>query len=73
MTMVTTLVLAAMASLVAGFCIWHQHRERDRPLGEVSLFPSTVVMILAVLVLILALAHLVTLMTGVPLKGRMGF
>lgn len=71
MGLTATLSLAAFAVALAGFCMWHQKRER--PLGEVSLFPSTVIMAIALLVLVLAVAHLVSLTTGVPLKGRMGF
>lgn len=65
-----TFAMIGISLAVSGFCIWHQRRER--PLGEVSLFPSTIVMILALLLLITSVAHLVSLLTGVPLKGRMG-
>jgi uncharacterized iron-regulated membrane protein len=66
---VTLIVLAAGAALT-GFCLWHQRRPRE--LGQVSLFPANMVMGIGLVVVIVALAHLVTLLTGHPLTGRMG-
>ena len=59
-----TLALLAAGVALAGFCRWYEGRPRE--LGEVRLFPSTALMALAVLASIVALAHLVTLLTGVP-------
>lgn len=64
-----TLILMIVCAAAAAACRWHETRQR--PLGEVSLFPSTLVMAIAVLAFVLATAHLVSLITGVPLKGRM--
>lgn len=64
---VTVGVLAAGAALT-GFCRWYEGRPRE--LGVPRLVPSTLLMALGVLAMILAAAHLVTLLTGRPLVGR---
>lgn len=69
MTLPWTLLLLALGLSLAAFCRWYEARPRE--LGEVRLFPSTLVLALAVLLVVLAAAHLVTLLTGVPLKGRL--
>jgi hypothetical protein len=66
---VTLLLLAAGAALTV-YCLWHQRRPRE--LGQVSLFPANLLLGVGLVVVILALAHLVTLLTGRPLTGRMG-
>jgi hypothetical protein len=50
------------------FCRWYETRPRE--LGDVRLLPSTILLALGVLVSVVALAHLVSLLTGVPLTGR---
>lgn len=70
MSFEVTLVLLAAGVALSGFCLWHQHRPRE--LGQVSLFPANFLLGVALVVVILALAHLVTLLTGHPLTGRMG-
>jgi hypothetical protein len=65
-----TLGLLAAGMMLAAFCLWHQHRPRE--LGEVSLFPANLLLGVAIVAIVLALAHLVTLLTGHPLTGRMG-
>ncbi|MFO1070507.1 MAG: hypothetical protein U1E14_18475 [Geminicoccaceae bacterium] len=62
MSLNETLVLLAAGVLLSAFCLWHQRRPRG--LGEVSLFPSTLLLGAGLLAMILALAHLVTLWTG---------
>jgi hypothetical protein len=62
-----------LALLVTGvglsiFCRWYETRPRE--LGDVRLLPSTILLALGVLVSVVALAHLVSLLTGVPLTGR---
>ena len=57
-----TLILLAAGVALSAFCIWHQ--QRPRRLGEVSLFPSTLLLGVGLVAVILALAHLVTLWTG---------
>lgn len=64
----TSMLLLGAATLAA-YCLWHQRRPRE--LGEVSLFPSTMLLGIATILIVTALAHLVTLTTGVPMPGRM--
>jgi hypothetical protein len=45
------------------------HEARPRELGEIGLLPSTLLLGVGVLLVILALAHLVTLTTGVRLRA----
>lgn len=65
-----TLALLAFGLGLAGFCLWHQRRPRR--LGEVSLFPSTLLLGVGLVLVILALAHLITLGTGVAPGRRYG-
>ena len=65
-----TLILLGVGSALTMFCLWHQRRPRE--LGEVSLFPANILLGVGLLMVILALAHLVSLLTGHPLTGRMG-
>jgi hypothetical protein len=63
-----------LALLLAGVTLavaarWHQSRPRE--LGEPRLFPSTLVLAIGVILTVVATAHLVTLLTGVPLRGRL--
>lgn len=46
---------------------------RPRPLGEVPIFPAAMVMGIGLIVCVVAAAHLLALLTGVPLHGRRGF
>ena len=68
MSLPWTLALLVAGAALAAFCRWHETRPRE--LGRVSLLPTTLLMMAAVVVCVLALAHLVTLLTGVPLQGR---
>jgi uncharacterized iron-regulated membrane protein len=70
MTVFATLGLLLAGLALCGFCLWHQ--QKPRTLGDVPWFPSTLVLGLGILLVILALAHLVSLWTGHPLKGRGG-
>lgn len=65
-----TVTVAVAALGVAGLMIVLERRGATpgRPLP----IPTTPVLFLAVLVLILALAHLMTLLTGSPHQGRLG-
>lgn len=70
MTLGWTLLLLAAGAGLAALARWREGRPRQ--LGEVSLVPTTLIMALGVLAFVLAAAHLVTLLTGVPLRGRLG-
>lgn len=63
-----TLVLLGAGLVLTGLGRWQEARPRD--LGEVRLVPSTAIMAVGVLLSVLAAAHLVSLLTGVPLHGR---
>ena len=68
MSLVATLVLLASG---LGLCAWAGWQERrPRRLGELPILPPIPVLFVGVMVELLALAHLVTLWTGVPLKSR---
>ena len=63
-----TLALLAAGIGVASFCRWYETRPRE--LGEVRLLPSTALLAVGVLISVVALAHLASLLTGVPLTGQ---
>ena len=66
--MTATLILLVSSLVSTALCVWYE--RRPKVIGEPRMFPSTIVMMLSVVMAVLALAHLVTLITGVPLKGR---
>lgn len=68
MSLPWTLALLALGIGLSGFCLWHERRPRE--LGRVSLFPSTLLLGVGLILAILALAHLVTLATGHAPPGR---
>jgi hypothetical protein len=70
MSLAWTLVMLAFGAGLCALSRWHEARPRE--LGEVPLFPSTLVLALGVLLIVLAAAHLITLTTGIPLRGRLG-
>lgn len=66
----TLLILTAATGLFA----WSNWRQRQEPdLLRPRMLPHTLIMAVALLVMILMLAHLVSLATGRPLTGRFGF
>jgi hypothetical protein len=66
-----TLALLVAGLSLAALARWQE--TRPRLVGEVRLFPVLPVMAVGVILSVLAAAHLVSLMTGSPLKGRLGF
>jgi len=66
---ITIAMIAAAMGLVV-YLIWLEKRPVE--LGRPRLVPLTPVLFLCILILIMALAHLVTLLTGSPHMGRMG-
>jgi hypothetical protein len=64
-----TIAVLIAALLIAGAANWRERRPHD--LGRPSLVPYSAIQALAVLVIILMLAHLVSLLTGTPLDGRL--
>jgi hypothetical protein len=68
MSLALTVAILLAALLVAGLANWRERRPHD--LGRPPLVPYTAIQALAVLVIIVMLAHLVSLLTGHPLQGR---
>ena len=69
MSLELTIACLLAALLIAGVANWRESRPRD--LGRPSLVSYSAIQVLAVLVVILMLAHLVSLLTGQPLQGRL--
>jgi hypothetical protein len=63
-----TLAILLAALAVAALANWRERRPRD--LGSPPLVPYTAIQLIAVVVAILMAAHLVSLLTGQPLRGR---
>jgi hypothetical protein len=70
MGMHATLALLAAGLALAAFARWYETRPRE--LGELRLLPTTPLLAAGVLASVVAAAHLVTLLTGRPLAGRLG-
>ncbi|UUX51455.1 hypothetical protein NUH88_07095 [Nisaea acidiphila] len=68
MDLLTTLIALAAAGLVFAFA--RRQDRKERLPGNVTLIPYTMIQIFAVVTCLVLLAHLVTLVSGVPFKGR---
>jgi hypothetical protein len=68
MSLELSLAVLFAALAIAALANWRERRPRE--LGRPPLVPYTAIQVVAVLVIILMLAHLVSLLTGQPLKGR---
>ncbi len=66
----STLILALGATMAIAALLWLEKRPREP--GQVRLLPTTPLLFLALLALVLILAHAVTLITGQPHMGRFG-
>lgn len=66
----TTVTLMLLAAAVVGASLWGT-RRKVRRLGDVSYVPWHGLLFIGILAFCVLAAHLVTLVTGVPLKGRM--
>jgi hypothetical protein len=69
MDLQTTLLLMLAAAAVVGGSLLGTRRKARR-LGDVSYVPWHGLMFVGILAFCALAAHLVTLLTGVPLKGR---
>lgn len=65
-----TLAILLAASLIAGLANYLERRPHR--LGEPPLISYTAIQMVALVVAILMLAHLVSLLSGQPLSGRLG-
>jgi hypothetical protein len=68
MSLTVTLLVLLLALAIAGFANYRERRPGD--LGRPPLIPYTLIQMLAVVVVILMLAHLVSLLMGHPLRSR---
>ena len=68
MSLTVTLLLLTAALLIIAFANWQERRER--PLGKAPLVSYPVLQMIGILLAVLLLAHLVSLLTGQPLRGR---
>lgn len=69
MSLNVTLIVLAAAAVV--FAAANYLGRRPRELGKLNYIPYTGLQFVALVVMIIMLAHLVTLWTGVPLQGRL--
>ena len=69
MSLTSTLIVLLLALVVAGLANWRE--RRSRPLGDPPLVPYTAIQMVALVVVILMLAHVVSLLSGQPLTGRL--
>lgn len=70
---VSTDLVLTISGLIAAICgvvglIWVEKRPRDP--GKPLLLPTTPLLFLCLLLIVLAAAHLLTLVTGTPHTGR---
>ena len=66
-----TLVALAVAVAALAASFWHAHWVRTT--GRIGWIPYAMVDIVAGLVIVIMLAHLVSLLTGTPLRGRFSY
>lgn len=71
MDLPTTATVFALAAAAFGLSVWLDRRPYVP--GRVWQFPARLVMALSLLVMLVLGAHLVSLVTGKPFQGRMGF
>lgn len=68
MGLVSTLVAMAVAAAVFALALFLHRRPRE--LGEVTLLPYGGIQFVALVVMVLMAAHLISLLSGAPLIGR---
>ncbi len=68
MSLYATMAVFSLGLAMAGWAAWQERRQRG--LGELPLLPPIPILILGVIIMMVAAAHLVSLWTGVPLKSR---
>jgi hypothetical protein len=71
MSLELTLAIIAAFVVLLVFSAYMDHRPRE--LGKVEMIPYKGLMFLSILLIIVLLAHVVSLLTGAPVYGRTGF
>lgn len=71
MSLAWTLIVLAVAAAAFGASVWHARWVRAT--GRIGWIPYAMVDIVAGLIIVIMLAHLVSLLTGTPLRGRFGY
>lgn len=69
MSLTLTVLLLVGALAAAGLANWRERRPRDP--GDVPLISHAAIQMIAMVVALLMAAHLVSLLTGHPLVGRL--
>ncbi len=68
MSLTVTLILLAAALVLVAFANWQERQER--PLGQAPLVSYPALQMIGIVFAVLLIAHLVSLLTGQPLRGR---
>ena len=68
MSLTITLVLLALSVALVVFANWRERQER--PLGKTPLVSYPALQMVGIVAAVLLIAHLVSLLTGQPLRGR---
>lgn len=68
MSLPATVVLLIVGAILTGLSLWQQRRPRE--IGSMAL-PAVPILAIGLLLVILALGHLVSLLTGHPFTGRL--
>jgi hypothetical protein len=68
MSLPVTISLLLAALILVAFANWRERQER--PLGKAPLISYPALQMVGILLSVLLLAHLVSLLTGQPLRGR---
>ena len=61
-------LVTALSGVVA--LLWMERRPREP--GKPLLLPTTPLLFVCLVIIVIALAHMVTIITGVPHRGRLG-
>jgi hypothetical protein len=73
MDLSTTLLAIAAVAAIFTWANWRQRKEPDNILGEVSLLPLTLIQMAAVVAVVVLMAHLISLATGIQFQGRLSY